>query len=288
VVPYHPKNPHFQYQINKIWQKNENHLKNMISRPIVALKRPPNLRDILTKARFGPPAIPVQHNPTQHLIRRRITSYDKQQLTAPIRHCLFTCGTHDEMHDTSNSLTEAIESDEFLTFCYQHSTCGKINIIPIQAEFKILVKCTECTFKQQILSTKRVRRIECEIFNAVDTNRKALLREKPIHKLCSPKCKICTHLLPASTVTDERGTNYRLLPFNCKARNAIYVIVCTLCDKYYVGMTSTMLKQRISNHLSAIRNAKQTSTAKHFNSGAHDTHTHPLESGRPRLQYQYP
>ena len=176
VVPFHPQNPHFQYEINKIWQNNESNLKNLISRPIVALKRPKNLKDILTKARFGPPAIPNTHNPTQHLMRRRITSYDKKQLLAPIKYCLFTCGAHDIIHDQSNTLTEAIESDDFLAFCHQHITCGKINMIPIQVEHRVTVKCTECNFNQSILSTKRIKRLESEILNAVDTIRKSLHR----------------------------------------------------------------------------------------------------------------
>jgi hypothetical protein len=93
-------------------------------KPIVALTSPKNLKDILTKARFGPAAIQKQSSPTDHVIRRPITTFDKRQLLAPIKHCLFTCPEHDQIHATSDSLTQAIESQDFLLFCQNHISCG--------------------------------------------------------------------------------------------------------------------------------------------------------------------
>jgi hypothetical protein len=91
---------------------------------------------------------------------------------------------------------------------------------------------------------------------------------------CKTQCKICNLISPSKTIEDERGTRYRLLPFDCKATNAIYIIECTLCKEYYIGMTTTTVRQRISNHLSSIRNGKNTSTARHFCNDQHNVDTH--------------
>ena len=75
-----------------------------------------------------------------------------------------------------------------------------------------------------ILSTKTVSSIETEIFDACEMTRKTLLRPTADHKMCIPQYKICPYRYRETHVIDERGTKYRLLSFNCKASNAIYVI----------------------------------------------------------------
>jgi hypothetical protein len=270
VVPFHPCNPRFQETINEIWMKyGKTALNTLIRKPIVALTRPKNLKDTLTRARYGPPAIEKEGSPTQHLIKRPITTFDNDQLKAPIKHSLFTCPMHEELNPKSDSLTEAIESSEFMKFCQNHYECGKLNIIPVEVQQKITLKCTECSFKQFLHTTKRSERINKEILNACETTRKALLRKQPIHTACNNTCKTCKLLLQEDNIVDRRGTRYRLADFNCTAKNAIYVIKCKLCNLVYVGLTTTSLKQRMLNHLSSIRNWKTTSIALHFNDGKH-------------------
>jgi peptide-methionine (R)-S-oxide reductase len=58
IVPFHPSNPPFQKAINLIWSKHEQLINSFIGKPLVAFKRPPNIKDMLTKARFGRRATP--------------------------------------------------------------------------------------------------------------------------------------------------------------------------------------------------------------------------------------
>jgi hypothetical protein len=100
VVPFHPTNPQFQHAINTIWKKYETLLNNLIGKPLVVFKRPTNLKEMLTRARYGPRAIPTSNNPTQATTKRPITTFDGNQIEAPIKFILFYCNHHHELQCT--------------------------------------------------------------------------------------------------------------------------------------------------------------------------------------------
>jgi hypothetical protein len=271
IIPYHPRNPRFQQAINELWSRNEQILSPLITKPIVGFTRPKNLRDILTRARYGPPACPSKQS-TPHLINRPITTYDKYQLHAPIKHLIFKCQQHQIIHDTFPTLNEGIKSDEYRDFQVMHAECGNTNIIPIEVTHEVTIKCTECNFLKSVHTTKRIRRINAELLNICDSMRNAKLRDKPIHHNCN--CEICKKTWHTETITDQRGTNFRLIPFNCQKKNVIYIIHCDLCNINYVGLTTQKLKQRIMNHISNIRTKKNTSVSRHFNQPCHRSEDH--------------
>ena len=270
VVTFHPNNPPFQATINDIWLKYEKLINQLIGKPLVAYKRPPNLKDMLTKARFGKCAIPVNRDPTHTVSKRPLNTYDKQQLLAPIKHVLFQCSNqHHELFDHFDNLNEAINSLDYQTFSILHQKCGAIKLLPVNATHEVSIKCTECKFNQKIMTNRTEKEIKCEMLNICDTHQKALHREVATHVACNNKCKTCAHIWYSPSFTDPSGTHYRLKKFNCKATHVVYVIYCTRCNIHYVGMTTNTLKQRFSNHMSCIKNWRNTSVANHFIQAGH-------------------
>jgi hypothetical protein len=263
IIPFHPSNPPFQQAINKLWPQYENNLNNDIPKPIIAFTRPQNLKDILVKARYGPPAIQVKKT-ERNLTNRPLSTYDNEQLGAPIKHVIFKCPTHQELQESFNSMQEAINSDEYSNFQMSHSQCGNTNVIPVTATHRINIKCNECRFQTKIFTTKRTSRITRELLNVAFSIKNSLLRQEPTQIGCNTECKICEHMWDTTKITDHRGTNYRLLKFDCCMKNVIYIIHCTKCELNYVGLTKNKLKSRIYNHLHNIRTQKDTSVAHHF------------------------
>ena len=263
VIPFHPSNPPFQNAINELWPRYEKNLNNEMSKPIIAFTRPQNLKDILVKARYGPPAIPNEIT-ERNLTNRPLSTYDKEQLGAPIKHVVFRCPNHQELQESYSSLQEAISSDEYRNFKMSHSQCGDTNVIPVTAKHLINIKCNECRFQSKIISTKRASRITRELLNVAFCIKNSILRQEQSHTSCDMKCNVCEHKWNTATVTDHRGTNYRLLKFDCCMKNVIYIIHCQQCKINYVGLTKNMLKSRIHNHLYNIRSEKNTSVAEHF------------------------
>ena len=57
---------------------------------------------------------------------------------------------------------------------------------------------------------------------------------------------------------------------NCNAINCIYILICEICDSYYIGQ-SKKFKERFRNHISTIKNFefhkldKNAEVAEHFN-----------------------
>jgi len=56
---------------------------------------------------------------------------------------------------------------------------------------------------------------------------------------------------------------------SCDSTDIIYLITCTKCNKQYVGETGRSLRERASNHKSAIRNKTKTPIGIHFNTYGH-------------------
>ena len=139
--------------------------------------------------------------------------------------------------------------------------------MPIKVTYNVNIKCNECPFNQTITTSKRKERIEKEIYNCVRTTQKGLHQATEEETNCS--CILCKHRWKAKYIEDSRGTRYKLSTATCQTRNAIYVIHCSRCQKNYIGMTLN-LKQRFSQHMSSIRNRKDTSISDHFNSPLHD------------------
>jgi hypothetical protein len=274
VVTFHPNNPPFQSTINSIWARYEQILSKLISKPLVAYRRPPNLKDLLTKARYGKPAISTARDPTQTVSNRPMSTYDRNQMMAPIKFVIFKCTQHYELHEKFKSMVEAQDSPQYTSFAIAHEKCGQVRLLPADATHLIVVKCTECKFNEKITTGKQINMLTTELRNICDTTQKALHRPPPIHNTCRSGCKTCTLLWQSQHFEDHGGTRYRLMPFDCKVTNVVYIIHCQLCKINYVGLTSTKLRQRISNHLSCIRNWRRTSVAVHFMQQNHNVNEH--------------
>ena len=86
--------------------------------------------------------------------------------------------------------------------------------------------------------------------------------------ICNRKCQMCQNnfLIPGKhfrcTVTNKK---YKIKQhLDCNARNVIYLITCSTCQKQYVGST-TNLKTRFTNYKSDIKQSKKSCTCvQHF------------------------
>ena len=55
---------------------------------------------------------------------------------------------------------------------------------------------------------------------------------------CNKPCITCPQMDTSNTVTSNANITYKIQgKFNCQARNAVYVMECTICHKQYVGET---------------------------------------------------
>jgi hypothetical protein len=270
VIPYHPMNPGFATCISQLWQTHKHMIQDKIKKPIVAYTRPKNLKECLTRARYGPSAIPApKFDPSKIVINRPTSTYDRNQLKAPIKHIMFKCNCNFAITEQFNTLEQALYSEQWRIYQALHCDCTQLNILPVQVQHKFHVKCTDCNFKHTIESTKTVSRITDEIMHSMDTTQKSLNRATKIIKACSLNCKICLMQNYNADIKDQLGCHYKYLPFDCKAKYVVYIIQCQHCNVVYVGQTRGQLKCRISAHLSNIRKFKNTSMARHFNSPGH-------------------
>ena len=55
---------------------------------------------------------------------------------------------------------------------------------------------------------------------------------------------------------------------NCDSTNGIYCIVCSKCNKLFVGETELSSRTRINLHHSDVRLKKDTAVATYFKSGS--------------------
>ena len=92
-----------------------------------------------------------------------------------------------------------------------------------------------------------------------------------------PNCKICYYINNSFSIVIRK---FDLLPIlanvNCNALNAVYIIHCKRCDKYYTGQTKDV-KRRILEHIRDIKNfkpyeSKRLCVAIHFNLKRHILH----------------
>ena len=72
----------------------------------------------------------------------------------------------------------------------------------------------------------------------------------------SPRCHSCRYAHPCNYFTvPSTGTLHPIfMRLTCSSTHVVYVILCSHCHVVYVGQTSNTLRQRISEHLRAIRN----------------------------------
>jgi hypothetical protein len=182
---------------------------------------------------------------------------------------LFQCTHHHEIHDNLHNLENSIKSQEFKNFITQHAECSNINILPVLVKRKVTIKCNECRFVTNVITTNNIDRVRREILNCTTSSSNALNRAIPNHKTCQKHCQICPLIWKNDAVSDCKKTHYRLMSFNCQLKGVIYVIHCRKCNNNYVGMTTNKVKNRLASHLSNIANRKSTSVAKHFNSAGH-------------------
>ena len=85
------------------------------------------------------------------------------------------------------------------------------------------------------------------------------------------KCTACNYITESTHFTSSHNarTFHIHTKLTCNSSNIIYLITCQKCFLQYVGETGRLLKNRINDHLSAIRLNRQTPIGIHFNQPQH-------------------
>lgn len=74
-----------------------------------------------------------------------------------------------------------------------------------------------------------------------------------VSKCKEQRCGTCEYILTGESVTFKNGKTWKIKSsMNCKARNVIYVILCTNCDSFYIGQTEN-LRNRVTLHKEQIK-----------------------------------
>jgi hypothetical protein len=117
IIPYHPSNPPLAKILHQTWSKHKASLPENIEKPITAYRRPKNLKEMLTKAKYSDNMDmlpPKQRDKTKMSIKsldKYNIHFDKHQLEALITHVKYTCkcGWH-LISDEHNTLQEAMDN----------------------------------------------------------------------------------------------------------------------------------------------------------------------------------
>lgn len=90
-------------------------------------------------------------------------------------------------------------------------------------------------------------------------------------RCANTKCKACNYLTEGKYFKSTKNLQKFTIRgrLTCKSANVIYLITCKNCRKQYVGETGRSIKDRINDHLSAIRLKKPTPVGSHFNLCGH-------------------
>jgi hypothetical protein len=86
IITHHSSNPKFAQELHNILESHKQYPPGELTHILTAYRRTRNLKETLTKARF------TEEKPTKHtLSNRSVSTYDKNQLIAPIRHIIRQC-----------------------------------------------------------------------------------------------------------------------------------------------------------------------------------------------------
>jgi hypothetical protein len=131
--------------------------------------------------------------------------------------------------------------------------------------------------------------VKFKIFNTISPNLGAIAvfgKKMSTPKRCFTircnqiNCKSCSFVYTTSFFKLKNGIILPLLSDgNCNSSNCVYIIICSLCNKYYIGQTGQLIKERIKQRLRAIRLFKPylnptTEIGYHFNLRHHKTSEH--------------
>ena len=268
IVPYHPRNPRYQAIIQEVWNKHKDLLPAAITKPIVAFRRPKNLREILTKALYGKT---IWRPQKEHSAQDQRRKYNQFQETLP--HHQFTIGcpkNHSTMTEEYNNLKAVRQAAKdntstiYKTFCQPHEKCGQIIITPVKITRQIHIKCNECTYYYRYQSSKTIQRTTMEVYHANDCWSKGNLRRENKGNPCAnAKCQTCPNHNTMGYITDNFQGTWYCAPYHCQTNNLIYCITCRKCNRHYIGLTTGTLNRRILQHKNSIKRKTNTGLSEH-------------------------
>ena len=190
VIPYHSNNPGFATCIAKLWQKYKQILNGKILKPIAAYIRPHNLKEILTKARYGPAAIDTPPSRFgNNVINRPINTYNMTEISKDPRSNTFYSNAT-TMKSYSN-LEEAQHSIAWRNFQCDHSQCNACHLSLVQVKHKFNIKCSDCPFKQQIKSENLSTESRKKCYVLLTPHRKPSIRKR---RSLQPALTIAPHV----------------------------------------------------------------------------------------------
>ena len=78
--------------------------------------------------------------------------------------------------------------------------------------------------------------------------------EATVKKCGKSKCGLCKHLIEGDIFNFRNGKTFIVkTSMSCDVQNVVYVMVCTGCNKEYIGETGDFLRKRMNVHRQQIR-----------------------------------
>jgi hypothetical protein len=284
IIPYHPTNPPIARKLHELWSKHKDNLPRCINKPITAYKRPKNLKELLTRARYrdNMDMLPIKHKETIKMEKRKTDkfniNYDKNQLRAPITHIQQTCQCGwNKVTDSYSNLQEIFNEAQQCpkTDTSEETITHHIRTLPVIVTTATTIHCNECKYRFVVKCHLKQQTLEEQIRLAVHINNRRLPNPSTCVTKCNYKyCTTCRMAYKGNIIRSHHNDKIATMPFKCSASNIIYAIHCSKCNLWYIGYTTHTLKERLSIHKSSIKRKDNTAIAKHFNMPGHAIHAH--------------
>jgi hypothetical protein len=83
------------------------------------------------------------------------------------------------------------------------------------------------------------------------------------------RCVTCKVMNTTETIRSQLGELKIRGTFNCQSEGVVYCMECNVCQKRYVGETTTTVNTRFRGHDSQIRHNRDAPVPQHFNKQDH-------------------
>ena len=170
--------------------------------------------------------------------------------------------------------------DKLSTNVAQNSNEGKDRLLPIIVDYNKIG--TDLSTQYKTILNENDFTKSCKLITAykIGKNLKNLLvssslendKQQGFRGCDRPRCSTCKiHSQATSSFCSTTNKNKYYIKDNiyCNTTNLVYLITCRSCKKQYVGETGRALRDRLNDHVSAIKNKSKTPIAVHFNSESH-------------------
>ena len=80
---------------------------------------------------------------------------------------------------------------------------------------------------------------------------------------------MCDHIQQGNTIVKQQETFPIRDSFTCYSKHVVYLLICSICNKQYIGETEQTLNRRCRGHESNIRRDNDNIVSEHYKECKH-------------------